>query len=336
MTGEGLLLLTDTLEVVEANDAAAALLGYSPRELIGRPIQDILVSSYDVLSSLLDVLGHDCPAEIPRLAVHRRDGTPVPIHLRALPFSADPARRMLLSFADQSERQAIEDQQELLTQRALLGEVSAIFAHEVRNPINNISTGVQLVASRLGKDSPLYETLDRVKKECSRLDQLMTDVLFFARPLELKIEPTDVRAFIERILARWAPRFAQGKVTLNTSFAPDLPAALLDPRTFEQVVVNLISNALQAMPDGGGLSIGVAPGSEARGRTVEIKVADTGPGIPQAVLDRIFDPFFTTKKTGTGLGLAISRRILAAHKGRIQVESYPDAGTLFTIHLPAA
>ena len=334
--GDALLILSSNLHVAESNDAAGALLGYSPQELAGRPIQDVLVSPHDVMSSLLDALGHERVAEIPRLSVHRRDGTPVPVRLRAVPFAPDPNRRLLVSLTDQSERQAIEDQHELLAQRALLGEVSAIFAHEVRNPINNISTGVQLVASRLGKDNPLYETLDRVKKECTRLDQLMTDVLFFARPLELKIEPTDIRSFLERILGRWTPRFAQAKVTAHPTFGPDLPQALLDPRTFEQVVVNLITNALQAMPDGGALTIGVTSAMQNQGAILEIKIADTGPGIPQAVLDRIFDPFFTTKKNGTGLGLAISRRILAAHKGRIQVESYPDAGTLFTIHLPAA
>jgi signal transduction histidine kinase len=98
--------------------------------------------------------------------------------------------------------------------------------------------------------------------------------------------------------------------------------------------VNLISNALEAMSEGGTLSINISEVESSHDEVIELKVADTGPGIPADKIDRIFDPFFTTKKDGTGLGLAISRRIMTAHRGTIQVESYPDAGTVFTIHIP--
>jgi len=116
------------------------------------------------------------------------------------------------------------------------------------------------------------------------------------------------------------------------SFDPAAGRTLADPRTLEQVVVNLLTNAMQAMAQGGTLSMTLAPSVD--GQAVELKVADTGPGIPADVVERIFDPFFTTKKDGTGLGLAISRRIVAAHKGTLHVESYAGAGTVFTIRLP--
>lgn len=220
----------------------------------------------------------------------------------------------------------------MLTQRALLGEVSAIFAHEVRNPINNISTGVQLVSSRLGPEHPLHDSLERIRKECIRLDQLMSDVLFFARPLELKMEPLELAEMMHRLLERWKPRISQAGVLTHTAFDAAAGRALGDPRTLEQVVVNLLTNALQAMAQGGTLSVAVAPSAD--GQAVDLKVADTGPGIPPDLVERIFDPFFTTKKDGTGLGLAISRRIVAAHKGTLHVESYAGAGTVFTIRLP--
>jgi signal transduction histidine kinase len=243
---------------------------------------------------------------------------------------------LLIVLKDQSEQQKIEDETEMLAQRALLGEVSAIFAHEVRNPINNISTGVQLVASRLGSDHPLYESLETVRNECNRLDQLMSDVLLFARPLKLNIEPVQLADLMDRILARWNPHFKQVGVQCHTEFDSATPSALADERTLERVIVNLITNALQAMTDGGTLSVNISASKAALGDMVELKIIDTGPGIPPDIQDRIFDPFFTTKKEGTGLGLAIGRRILSAHKGTIQVESYPDAGTVFTISLPAA
>lgn len=329
-----LIVVDSNLTVIKANPAITRMLGYQPQEVTGLPIQDVLVGPEDVLTTLLDAQGHQRAAEHSRIALHHRDGTPLLIQLRAIPLPNQAKHRLMLILKDQSEQKEIEDQTETLAQRALLGEVMAIFAHEVRNPINNISTGVQLVASRLGKDNPLYHSLEMVHRECNRLDQLMSDVLFFSRPLELKIETFDLADHLERILARWKPRFNQAGVTCHTSYDADTPSAYGDVRTLEQVIVNLITNALEAMPGGGTISVALAPAEAAQGRMVELKIADTGPGIPPDVVDRIFDPFFTTKKDGTGLGLAISRRILVAHKGIIQVESFPDAGTVFSIMLP--
>lgn len=330
---DAVLSLDSKLKVLRANEAAYRMLGYTNDQLIGMEIQDVLVGPSDLMTTLLDVLGHQRQADRPHVTLHRRDGTPFPVNVRAVPQEDAAPTRVVLVLSDQSEQKAIEDQTETLAQRALLGEVAAIFAHEVRNPINNISTGLQLVASRLGSDHPQYESLERVRNECTRLDQLMEDVLFFARPLELKFTALNITDFLDRILARWEPRFAQAKVRTQRNYAPQLPPVLADERTLEQVIVNLIANAIQAMPEGGTFSVSISP-KEPKG--VELKFADTGPGIQQAQLERVFDPFFTTKKSGTGLGLAISRRILNAHQGNITVESYPDAGTVFTLHLPVA
>lgn len=332
---EALLALDDRMCVVRSNPAAAEMLGYRMDELAGLPIKDVLVGPDNALAPLLDALGHDRPAERQLLTIHRRDGAPFPVQLRAVPISGASGTRLLVTLVDQSERQALVEQQENLSQRALLGEVTAIFAHEVRNPINNISTGVQLVASRLGKEHEHYDSLEVIRKECTRLDQLLSDVLFFARPLELKMEPIQLAELLPQLLTRWKPRMELAKVKCHTTFAKDTPKTSVDPRTFEQVIVNLISNALQAMPQGGSLTFTLGPVAASQGSMVELKIADTGPGIPPEVLARIFDPFFTTKKKGTGLGLAITRRILTAHKGVIDVESFPDAGTVFTIRVPA-
>jgi signal transduction histidine kinase len=312
------------------------MLGYERSELQGLPVQDVIVGATDVQGTFLDALGHEIETERAHLTIHRRDGTPLPVHLRVVPIKAETQSRLLVVIQDRSEQKAYEDQREILAQRAILGEVTAILAHEVRNPINNISTGVQLVASRLGEDHPQYDSLERLRKECDRLNQLLSDVLFFARPLELKMEPLDLSDLMDRLLQRWSPRFNQLKIRHHTDFEPDLPRVLADPRTFEQVVLNLITNALQAMTDGGTISINLSETTSNQGRMVELQIADTGPGIPPKVIDRIFDPFYTTKKDGTGLGLAISRRILTAHKGTIHVESFTDAGTVFTICVPVA
>ena len=337
VAGEGLLTLDFDLKVIRCNQVLADLLGYQPEELIGLHVDDLLVSPGDLKATFLDAAGHGRLGSRPQIVLHRRDGTPFPAQVRVAPIAEGDSTHLAVSVADLSERKALADQSEVLAQRALLGEVSAIFAHEVRNPINNISTGIQLVASRLGDDHPMRPALDRVHKECNRLDQLMRDVLLFARPLELRMEPVDLQVFLETVLSRWSPRLSQAEIHLHRDIERDLPPVQLDPRAFEQVLVNLISNAIQAMAEGGTLSVKAhqAPGEPARSM-VELQIADTGPGIPAEQLSRIFDPFFTTKREGTGLGLAISRRIVAAHKGSIRAEAFPGAGTLFTLRLPFA
>jgi PAS domain S-box-containing protein len=331
-----LLVLDDELHVLRANPAVHRLLGYEAEELQDLHIQDVLVGPEDINATLLDSQVHQREAERSRIILHHRDGTPIPVFLRSAPIQGKDFSGLLVTIRDLSEQQALENQTEILAQRALLGEVMAIFAHEVRNPINNITTGVQFAANKLGQEHPLYESLEQVKQECKRLDQLMSDVLFFARPLELKIEPIQLEQLMDRILSRWTPRLSQAGIQCHTSYPQDLPPASADPRSLEQVIVNLVTNALQAMEDGGTLSASLAVIESTQGEMVELKIADTGPGIPANIIDRIFDPFFTTKKDGTGLGLAISRRIMNTHKGNIQVESYPDAGTVFTLTLPVA
>jgi len=332
---DGILHLDSAFRVQYINPAAAKMLGSPVRDLQGRAVQDVLVSSTDILSWLLTSHGQPQTAES-NLMIHRRDGTPFPIRLSVHPRTGVDEPSLLVVFSDQSEKQAIADQNEALSQRALLGEVTAIFAHEVRNPINNISTGVQLISSRLGEEHELFSSLDRIRKECTRLDQLLSDVLFFARPLELKMEPVLLQELLERLLQRWKPRLQQSSIECYTALNTSAPPALADLRTLEHVLVNLITNAMQAMEEGGTLSVALEQAETAQGRMLEIKTADTGLGIPTEVVELIFTPFFTTKKSGTGLGLAISRRILNAHKGHIAVESFPGAGTIFTIQIPAA
>lgn len=328
---EGVISVDANLKVRNANSAASQMLGYPEGRLEGLAIQDVLVGQADVMTTLLDALGHQVATERGQLMLHRRDGRPFPASLRAVPQEEGQPSRLILVLSDMSERKAIEDQTETLAQRALLGEVAAIFAHEVRNPINNISTGLQLVASRLGQEHPQHDALEKIRSECKRLDQLLEDVLFFARPLALKIAPLSLTELVDRILARWEPRLKLANVGTHTNYTNGDTRVLADERTIEQVLVNLINNSVQAMPEGGTLSVHIA--AEGSGG-VQLKVADTGPGIRPDQVERIFDPFFTTKKSGTGLGLAITRRIMTAHQGSISVESFPDAGTVFTLRFP--
>jgi len=153
--------------------------------------------------------------------------------------------------------------------------------------------------------------------------------------MENTFVPVDMNLLIKRIVDRWMPRFTRLKVKLNYQMNPGLPKVLGDLRALEQVFINLISNAVEAMSNQGGvLSIRIAPNQELSNRPqLEVMISDTGPGIPDELRERIFEPFVTGKSKGTGLGLAITKRIISAHQGSIWVNSFPG-GTMFHILLP--
>ncbi len=213
----------------------------------------------------------------------------------------------------------------------------AIFAHEVKNPINNITSGLQLMAHLLEEGDPKQDNIQRMLDDCKRLDHQMRSVLDFSRNTEYKPVAVDLLALVQRLFEKWRPHMARENVEPLLQIEPETPPVLVDQRALEQVFTNLISNAVQAMSKAGGtLAIKAQVQEKARERPqLHISISDTGPGIPKENLEKIFRPFYTTNPEGTGLGLAITRRILIAHKGNISVDSFPG-GTVFTIQLPLA
>jgi two-component system sensor histidine kinase AtoS len=234
-----------------------------------------------------------------------------------------------------SGAEQIQVQAQQLEQRALLGEVTAIFAHEVRNPINNISTGLQLMAYNLNPDDPHQELINRLQQDCDRLNELMKSVLAFSRPTEYEMEPVDIGGLVSRLVERLKPRMQRVRVEPLVQIEPALLKVRGNPRALEQVFTNLVTNAIQAMNENGGtVAIKIQQIRGGGNRTqVQVDIADNGPGISQELQDRLFQPFFTTKLDGTGLGLPITKRIVTAHKGTIQVTSFPG-GTVFHVSLP--
>jgi signal transduction histidine kinase len=271
------------------------------------------------------------------LHIYRRNGETFLAQVSVLPARIeDSIQGTILLIQDMSEKEQIQAQAQQLEQRALLGEVTAIFAHEVRNPINNISTGLQLMGYNLPNDDPNQEIIGRLQADCDRLGELMKSVLAFSRPTEYEMESVAIGPLLNRLLERQRSRNATPPIQTHMQIEPGTPDVRGNARALEQVFSNLITNAAQAMSDTGG-SIAVKVRQVVAGeerRYIQIDVADNGPGIPKELQERIFQPFFTTKPNGTGLGLAITKRIITAHKGNIQVSSFPG-GTVFHVQLPA-
>jgi GAF domain-containing protein len=235
------------------------------------------------------------------------------------------------SYADLARAQAQLVHRERL---AALGELSAVVAHEVRNPLGVIfnSLGSLRRIIRTGGDAQML--LDILGEEADRLNRIVGDLLDFARPPMPNLQPEPLDRVIEEAVSA---AMANGgpAIRVERELDPKLPPIPMDARLLRQAILNIAMNAVQAMQKGGLLSVRAAPEPSERGRVVRIEIGDTGPGIPPETRARIFEPFFTTKATGTGLGLAVVRRIVEGHRGEITVSSEVGAGTTFTIRLPA-
>lgn len=231
-----------------------------------------------------------------------------------------------------AELRLVHDELERKEQLAAVGELAAAIAHEVRNPlaiIINAAAGLRR-AELTEKDHGTL--LDIIEEETARLNRLVTDLLRFARPVSV------VRANVSvDELAQKARSFASEEhpVVVEVAPSPWLGSVWADPGLLWLVLDNVVSNAIQAMPEGGTTRIRVGPGELNGGPSVRIEVRDTGHGMDEKVLSRAMDPFFTTRPSGTGLGLSIVQRIMEAHGGRVALASRPGEGTTVTLTLPA-
>jgi two-component system sensor histidine kinase HydH len=231
---------------------------------------------------------------------------------------------------------------------AALGAMAAGLAHEVKNPLGAIKGAAQLLAegpsarASAPVDHADQEFVGIILEEVDRLDRVVTSILDYARPRTGEVDPTDVNATVRRTMQILSPSH-DDQIDVSVDLADGLPQVRIDPEQLRQVLINLVNNAVQAMGGRGRLSVTTAYRRSVRATwaiplehgAVEIRVADTGPGISNKVLKNLFVPFFTTKTKGTGLGLAISQRIVQNAGGAIDVQTAAGVGTTFTILLPA-
>ncbi len=235
---------------------------------------------------------------------------------------------------DVTERRALEKRAAEAEALSTMGALALGLAHEIRNPLNAAVLQLHLLGRAIDRlaDSDAREQMKRrvniVGSEIGRLERLLTEFLELARPRGIQLEPVDLPRLVEAVVSLEVETLALKNITLTQQNEPCAPAAG-DSEKLKQVLLNLIANARDAMPDGGHLTLRAGGGDDP---TVE--VIDSGPGIEPAILASIFDPFFTTKEAGTGLGLAIVRKILDQHRGEIRIDSAPGRGARVTVRLP--
>jgi signal transduction histidine kinase len=214
---------------------------------------------------------------------------------------------------------------------AALGQLTAGLAHELRNPLGTIKNSAEMLAKRMPATDPIARELSGyISTEVDRTNELVKRFLDFARPFRLRVEAAELSEVIDRAIQQVEMRAAQHKVTIIRNDSPDVGPLPIDAQWVEQLVANLLGNAIDASPEGAAVTILTRPVEGG----AELAVVDRGVGIAPENIANVFNPFFTTKADGTGLGLAIVSKIVDEHRGRIHVESVPGEGSTFRIWLP--
>jgi two-component system NtrC family sensor kinase len=227
-------------------------------------------------------------------------------------------------------------QMERADRLASIGEMAAGIAHEVKNPLTGIASAITIINDDFPSSDPRKEILGEVLEQVKRLDKTVNDLLFFGKPTLPELTYTDLNSALRKTLMFASQhRGSKGKAIEKVlDLQEDLPPVYVDQKQIQQVFLNLFLNAIQAMQNGGVLTIKSMLFEEDGKRWVKVSIADTGPGIPTQILGKIFTPFFTTKAQGTGLGLAICQKLVEQQGGAIHVESEDGKGTVFFIDLP--
>jgi PAS domain S-box-containing protein len=336
-TFDGLILINEKLEILSINPKAEQMLGYAQSDAKGQPLENIFVTP-DHLAVLKNALvGIKDAYQFGRINVHMRNGDTCFVDAKFVPvFQNDQVTSYIIFIKDLNELEEVRARAEQLEKHAKLGEVTAVFAHDVRNPINNISMGVQLLARKYGNDEQTKDISYRMLQDCDRLTTLMESVLAYSKPLNTQFEETNLGFLLDRVIGRLKQKILKNGITEFIQKPEKIPVIMADSRSLDQVFTNLISNAIEAMGtnNGGTLAVHIEESNEIKNHPqVVVKIIDSGPGIPEEVRGQVFEPFVTTKKSGTGLGLAICKRIVTAHRGNITVNSFPG-GTVFSVFLP--
>ena len=331
-------IVDDQLNIVRTNVALATTSGVDIRTVSGRHCYDAFLGRSTPCEA--------CPAqttfksgEHAEAEVSTHDGEKtfrVWSHPMITNDTEDAGmRQVVCHYKDITEEKDLQAQLLQSEKMAAVGTLAGGVAHEINNPIGAIMAFSQLLMQDAAEGTTLHDFLREIEDSAKRCKKIVASLLNFSRPSRGERRPVDLSKVVEQSLFLLRTQFRRAPVETNAQFHNEIPLVLGDANQLQQVVMNLIANAWQALEDVGGGTIDISA-KVSDGEWVDLAVSDTGPGIPERHLDKVFDPFFTTKPEGkgTGLGLSISYGIITDHGGTIEVDSRAGMGTTFTVRLP--
>ena len=334
------LAITRDARLALINDEAYRVFGVTRQERdVGQPVAVVLRDHPDIVRVLTSVfeLHH-----LPNRAEMRLRPTGKVIGY-TLAFVRDDSGEVVgasMFFKDLTRVEQLEERERLRDRLAAVGQMAAVIAHEVKNPLAGIEVMAGLLRRKVSELPDAQKVLTDIITEAKMANKIVQDVLDYVRPIRLQVEPTTVADAVTQAIQLAESKVPRGATTLDVQLAAGLPPIQADQHQLTQVFTNLLANAYEALEGNGRVSITAGPIRLEDGAdgldAVLIEFADDGPGMPPDVAESVFDPFFTTKPKGSGLGLAIVRRIIDAHDGRIDMRTAPGQGTSIRVMLPVA
>jgi PAS domain S-box-containing protein len=327
---DGLMLFTRDSRVVLVSASVERFLGRPRRELLGRTAKEIF--TYDYPLGALALQAFELHKNIPQREIEAANGKRVQV---ALDFIQERGTQIgaLLTIRDTESVRRIEDEIETSRRLSASGRLTRGVAHEVKNPINAIVLHLQLLQNKLQQVDPdTRRHMDIIDSEIHRLDRVVQILVDFTRPRDLHLEETDLRHIVEDVALLAAPDAEQHGVAITREIPSEPLLVKADPDLMKQALLNVVLNGVQAMPQGGHLTISTRQEED----MVITEIRDEGSGIPAEVQEKIFELYFTTKKGkgGSGIGLAQTYQILQWHYGSVDFESVDGQGTTFRLRLP--
>lgn len=325
-------------QIISANGAATSLYGYTLEELLGMNILELAPEGK--AESFKRRLGDVLPGEwtSSRVKRRRKDGRVIPIDMSLGLLRMDEKKYALSFCRDISEKLQAEEDLQRANQFALVGQMAAGLAHEIKNPLAGVKVSLDVLADEL-KETMKEEDKDlfsRIISEITRMERLLKSLLNYARPPQPQFDKIDINRLLEKSIKNVEVTTGNGsgrRIEFINQLEPDLQPIEADPAQLQQVFLNIYLNAIDAMEESGTITTETSTPGE---NQVRVAISDTGTGMSPEAVDKIFSPFFTTKSKGTGLGLSICRRLVEQHGGKIEVESRDGEGTSFICYFPFA
>lgn len=336
-SGMGIILLDKTGCLLETNPALQALLGYSDQELRGKPFTELVQvdKSLADMQSFAELMAGQRDFNRMEMRFVRRDGRLgwANVTLSLIKRGVDAERFAIGMVEDITERKKAQEALIQAEKLAVTGKLAASMVHEINNPLQSVIGFLALADETLAEGGDLSNYLQIAREELMRTARIVGQLRSLQRRSDLEDrKPTDINQLVEQVLALSQRRCERSRVQVNWLPSENLAPLSLVADRIQQVFLNLVLNALDAMPDGGRLDVRTFATHEPPG--VGVTFVDSGKGIPGKDLPRVFEPFFTTKQDGIGLGLHVSRKIVEQHGGRLEVNSQVGQGTTFRIWLP--
>ncbi len=320
------------------NEAAETISGCTQQDVVGKTYEEVIGTDAGRKRTVLHTLDNNDLLINQEKTLRRADGREIPLGF-STSLVRDNDGKVLGAvevFNDLTEVKRLEAELQRVHVLAALGEMAATVAHEIRNPLGGIAGFAAMLQRDLEASDPRYRLVQKITEGVARLNRIVSSLLTYTRPLQLNSHPVRFAELVEETIAFFEIDLERTHENIHVQrhFSETELVCNMDPEQFQQVILNLLQNATQAMPDGGTIDAILNTTDTPSGPTATLCISDTGIGMSAEVQGRLFTPFFTTKEDGTGLGLVTSKKIIEAHGGCISVESQPDRGTSFTISLP--